>query len=483
MPYPLPLPTTSSLSLSNHFSSPTHPSLPYTASAHRSLLRSLLKAHRRLPSPQKPSHLPSIQSAIQTYLPCLLAIEAGLSGKAVSGEHIDVVLLRELTCERRPTLTSPVLPGRAPRRTPVVGLDAEIAFVLSTLAAVHTLLARDALRNVGRAGVASVDKTTAVAKAMKELLEAHAIHAFLASRAQQTARVPMPLDITFAVQAALASLALAEATLLPVVKEDPYPGALAEERSRTSTEWMVGTVKMASVRAGLFARLCIMAGEHAGRAVGLLGHGGEEVGGDGAKVDEGLVRYAQDLRRTARAKACRFLGVDAEGRGNAGEGIGWLRGAKRELGVWKGAKGDEQNKNRGLAKLKREWTEKREDRKIEKGGEEWGLDGGKAEEERVVDWLDEKWSKTNDTMTVQTVPPHDFLLASLPSGREYHTPKPFQPPSLDEATLTTMRAPPDPQPNSFEDDDESTEETTIDEDPIGAFPGTGKQYAGNTVYY
>ena len=87
-------------------------------------------------------------------------------------------------------------------------------------------------------------------------------------------------------------------------------------------------------------------------------------------------------------------------------------------------------------------------------------------------------------MTVQTIPPHEPLLASLPTGREYHSPNPFKPPSLDETTLATMRAPPDPQERVFQDDhSDSDEESESNQEPVGAFPGTGKQYSSNTVYY
>ena len=87
-------------------------------------------------------------------------------------------------------------------------------------------------------------------------------------------------------------------------------------------------------------------------------------------------------------------------------------------------------------------------------------------------------------MTVQTVPPHEPLLASLPSGREYHSPKPFQPPSLDDATLATIRAPPESKEDGFEEyNDDSEEEAESAQDPVGAFPGTGKQYSGNPAYF
>ena len=85
---------------------------------------------------------------------------------------------------------------------------------------------------------------------------------------------------------------------------------------------------------------------------------------------------------------------------------------------------------------------------------------------------------------MQIVPPFEPLLASMPSGREYHTPKPYQPPSLEASVIERMRAPPDPTElglnsiaaDSGSDDDESSE-------PVGAFPGTEHEYKGSTTYF
>jgi len=74
----------------------------------------------------------------------------------------------------------------------------------------------------------------------------------------------------------------------------------------------------------------------------------------------------------------------------------------------------------------------------------------------------------------------------MPSGREYHTPKAFKPPSLDEFVLARMRAPPDPDAamrGDGDDDDDSDEDDGQARDPVGAFPGTRSDYAGNTPYY
>lgn len=111
-------------------------------------------------------------------------------------------------------------------------------------------------------------------------------------------------------------------------------------------------------------------------------------------MNEGFVRYLEDLRRTSRAKACRFFGIDAELEGQTGNAIGWLHAALQELGV---EVKDASKKSSGLGKLKKEWTEKREDRKVDKGTT-WGADAGKLEEVRVIEMLEAKWTKQNDTV-------------------------------------------------------------------------------------
>lgn len=78
---------------------------------------------------------------------------------------------------------------------------------------------------------------------------------------------------------------------------------------------------------------------------------------------------------------------------------------------------------------------------------------------------------------VQLVPPSEPLLASMPSGREYHTPKMWIVPALDEGSLVRMRAPPDPS-EAFEGE----EEDSADEDQSMA-PGAFPAQSTSTSYY
>lgn len=75
----------------------------------------------------------------------------------------------------------------------------------------------------------------------------------------------------------------------------------------------------------------------------------------------------------------------------------------------------------------------------------------------------------------------------MPSGREVHALKPFDPPSLDAQTLQAMRAPPE-IPDDFSLDKGSSDEEASGEKKdksgvIGAFPGTKDQYSGSGSYY
>jgi hypothetical protein len=137
----------------------------------------------------------------------------------------------------------------------------------------------------------------------------------------------------------------------------------------------------------------------------------------------------------------------------------------------------------GFGKLKSEWKERREDRRLEKGKADWGLDAGRAEEGRVLEWLEKKWTKMNDTVNVQIVPDWRPLVAAMPSGRDALTPKPWVPDVLSEEEVARMRAPPeigvseDGGDSSDEEDGGASPRAGLgDRDLGGAFPGTRNEY-------
>lgn len=390
MPFPFVLPTTSSVSFTDSFSSSTHPSLPSCATTARGVVRDVLKRYKRIPPSSQASNLSTVLSALQDYIPYLFALDAGLSGTSCAGEEIDLVLVKELEVEWRSTLSATV-PGREPTRVKLKSLESELFFTLSTLAYVYSLQARAQLHTLYSATLPTRDqRATAIAAAMKHFLDANAIYTFLVNRSQQWHAQPAAIDITSPVLGALAELTLAEATLITVLKDDPYPAAVVEDRNKNNKDWMFKSVEIPKVRAHLFARLCLSSAEHSAKAQAMLGRA--------SKVDESFARYVDDFRRTAKGKACRFFGVDAELAAKTGEGIAWLRGAGKELG-FSAIDADEEKKASGFSKLKKGWAEKREDKKVEKGGA-WGTDAGKFEEGRVVDMLLKKWVKMNDTVCI-----------------------------------------------------------------------------------
>jgi hypothetical protein len=391
MPFPLTLPTTSSFSFSSYFSSDSHPSLPLSASTYRGVLRDELKKHKRLPSSEQPSHLSSILLSINNYIPYLLAVDAGLSSRPVAGEEVDIVLKSTPILEWRPTLSGNGIPGREATRLKVQSIEYEIYFVLSTLAYTYTLLSRACLHplhSVTSASPSPEQRASFITTASKNLLLAASIHDYLSTRSDHAPLEPPCIDITKSTFRALTSLALAEATLLAVLKDDPYPAAALQDRNKNDKEWMIKAPELPKVKAHLFARLCLAAAEHAANAKSLFGAEGP------GKIEPELLKYVENLRKTGRGKACRFFGIDAELGGQTGTGIAWLQAGMHELGF---SSKDENKLGFSIGRFKKEWTERREDRKVEKGAA-WGSDAGKSEEGRVMEMLDKKWTKMNDTV-------------------------------------------------------------------------------------
>jgi len=436
------------------------------------VLKDALKKHKRTPARDQPSHLQAVQDAINAYLPYLLALNTASGYRDIGNEEVDVEIVKPLEVEWRTTISA-TLPGREPPRSKVTGLHHELAFTLSSLAYTCSLLARSQLRILYGSHVLTPEqRTNAIGTAMKHLLQAHSIHSFLLSLPSTAAARDAPTDIQASTITALAALAMAEATLIVVAKDDPYAAAVADDRNENNTDWMYKSPSIPKVRARLYAGIALAAAEHANQAHGLLARG------TSGKIDDDLVSYANDLQRTAKGKAIRFLAVNAELSGNTGEALAWLNGAKRELGM-ASAQSDEGGKRKGIRGLKQSWQERREDKRVEKGGE-WGLDGGRLEECRVVEMLDAKWDRENSAVNVQLVPDFEPLLAQMPSGREYHTPEPWSPPTLDAATLMQMRAPPEPEDRAFKgDEDDSGDEDGyggVTGEPVGAFPGSAADY-------
>ncbi|KAI0837748.1 hypothetical protein F5Y06DRAFT_297176 [Hypoxylon sp. FL0890] len=479
MPFPFILPTTSSFSFSSSFTCESHPSLTLNASTHRGVVKDSLKKHKRLPATSQGPNLPSILSNVNTYLPYLLAIDAGLSNKTVSGEEVSVVLTSTPSIEWRPTLSDHAVPGKEIARVKIQSLEYELFFILSTVGYTHTLLARSSLHPLyvtSGVPLSTQERTTAITTATRHLLDAASVHDYVARRAEGLTIAPPCADITQSTARAMSLLALAEATLLAVLKDDPYPAVVAQDRNDNDREWMYKAPEIPKVRAHLFARLCLAAADHAAQASSLCQSTGRGV----PRLNEGLLRYLEDFRKTSRAKACRFFGIDAELSSQTGNALGWLRCGLQELGI----ESKETKRGLSLGRMKKDWSERREDKKVERGTN-WGADAGKLEETRVIEMLEAKWTKINDTMLTQAIPSPGTLLATLPSGRDMHTIKPYQLPELGRESLEAMRAPPDRSDDIEDGQLSSDDERTAVATPVGAFPGTHDEYrsASTRSYY
>jgi hypothetical protein len=477
MAFPFTLPTTSHLTFQTHFLCSTHPSLPSSATQTRSILRSALKAHKRLSQSQQSDNLRVVNTALLGYLPYLLSIDAALSGKRVSGEDIDLALISELDIEWRPMLSASAVPGRDAARVKAKGLDYEIYSALSMLANLQSLLARESLQSLHASTLPSSDQRLAsIQAATKALSTAYSIHAFLLRRSNSSSDGPpsfptSAIDLQPTIQGALSSYTLASQTLLFVLKDDPYPNLLIQSRSKTDKEWMIKAPEISKVRAHLLARLCLSAAEHAERAVASLRSNSE-------KVSKDFIEYCADLQCTACAKACRFFGLDADVSGRTGEAIAWLHAGLASLGIEvPSGKSDISSK---FSKLKVSLGERREEKMLARGGA-WGADAGKAEEGRILEWLERRWRKMNDTANVQIVPEWKDLVKTMPSGRDMPLPGPWQAPMLDESELARMRAP--PEVNAVEESSSGDEDGDTGHRPSktpGSFPGDDSQ-SGN--YY
>ncbi|KAI9715417.1 MAG: hypothetical protein M1828_000837 [Chrysothrix sp. TS-e1954] len=465
MPFPFELPTTSSVPLQQYFDSPTHPSLPVQASSHGSILRAALSSWRS----GRKTKLEDIERAAEDYISYLSALEKGVSRQVISGEEVDVLLVKEV----RSRWSSMIADSRTERKVRIGSLDAEIAFVLVTLAAIDCLVARVELH---RLHGEQQEKDGVTATATKRCLSAHAIYDYLAARAKSSGPSPsMTVDIAPQTLTALSELSLAEANLLAVSKDDPYPMLVAQGRDRTDKEWMIKAPEIPRVRAHLYARVCVAASDHASRAANLLDKGIQDVDIGSSKVDPDLIKYARDTGRASRARACRMLGIDAEREGDVPIAIAWLRAGKLELSGGKANTKDlESGKTSTFTKFKKEWKDRREDKKSEKDGD-WGLDGGKAEEGRVLDMLEAKWMKLNNTVNTQPIPLASTVVSKLPSGREFHTNLPtYNPRVLDAQVIAGLRAPPSPQSQARgRDEDTDSSDDDVDRTStsmVGAFP-------------
>jgi len=424
MPYPYTLPTTSPASFAPHYTSPVYPSLPLLTTQHRGTVRNLLKARKRLPPSQQSTQLPQLLSALEAYLPYLLFLQASLH----SGDVLPSDAPRPITPSWRTTITAPPFPGAPPKRCEREGLEYEIAFTLLTLGCAHTLTARSQLHDALSPTLPPEQKQTLLNGAIQHLLTSSAIltHSLSLARAPGTDDT-WPADLSPSVLSSLASLSLSSATLLAVTKADPYPSyLLASSAKSTSDEYLYAPPQAPTgVKALLLSRICIAASVHAEKALGLLSTSTSRRKKQDDEVIPELPKFLDSLHRVARAKSCRFLAIDAEASGRVGEAIGWAQLARSILSA--------SASSSATSKIKRELLERREKSALERGDARWGMDAGRLEETRTIEALEDKWKRSNDAVFFQEIVGASVLAARIPSGREVHSVKPWNAPTLDSA--------------------------------------------------
>ena len=406
------------------------------------MVREVLKKQKRLTPRAQAANLPHVQSVLEEYLPFVVTLETGLKRTDGGGESPpdggpresptdelanSVVIQRsgeeeEIEVEWRPTLTGRAsIPGRERSRVKDDGIGYELGMVLLTIAYTYTSLAREMI-----SGETTTTTTTAIQTATKHLLRAASIHEAVADRCRRRRDSAPMMELTTAVQSALASIALAEATLLAVLKDDPYAAAVTKESDPNNREWMMRAPNLPRVRAHLLARLCMAAAESLDQAMASLTTTGmiifipdrkkkkKKKKRKMDKIDGRLLEYVGGRRRCARAMTCRFLAIDAELRDQPGSAIGWLQTARIELG----ANGNDDPSNSNLINRGNEtnavgkgpisgWKHRRHltpsflsssSSSSSSSSIERHSDGGRGMELIIIQSLMIKWEKINDTV-------------------------------------------------------------------------------------
>ncbi|KAG0131275.1 hypothetical protein HOY82DRAFT_485279 [Tuber indicum] len=468
MPFPYTLPTTSTISYPTYFESPLYPTLPLATSSHRGSLRNALKAHKRLPAASQASNIPFIIKLLESYLAHLLSLYDTLT----AGDAFPREGAPRLTTSWRTVLSARRVAAKEPPRVARPGLSYEIFWSISTLGYAYTLLARSQLQGIlappsSNTTSGSATDATAAANSFNQaaanLFTSASIFQHLLTRPLPPHASSWPPDLSPQVLSALSSISLSAATLSAVTKQDPYPTylstiAIEKKKQQKGKEWLYNPpAPPAGVRALLIARLCIAASDHAAKALGLLSTAEKT---DAGEIGEELLRYADSLQKVSRAKACRFLGIDAEAAGRVGEGISWIRGAKTILNA------------SGSASSVGSFVGDRLRRK----DDVWGADAGRVDEEKTLDALEGRWKKLNDSVMFQKCPDLEELMGRMPTGRELHQSiKSWEPPKLGADELRALRAAGDLGAEVVIEEEDSEEEGVGVED--------GGDYAGRGGYY
>ncbi|GAA5999029.1 uncharacterized protein JCM10292_003269 [Rhodotorula paludigena] len=205
-------------------------------------------------------------------------------------------------------------------------------------------------------------------------------------------------------------------------------------------------------------------------------------GASGAgEISPALRRYLSDGRTLALALSYKWLGVDAGEHGSAGDALGFLALAAKELDALK-------EKDKGLRGLKGLAQKARSAGK--------GRKGKVQEEVESTEAFRSAYKKVNDTVSFEPVPSAQTLQSRLPSGRAalslkpYTAPSPsFRPRAVGSGALPPSKAAPPPPPKSLDaamagigiagagaGDDSSEEEDGEGDAVVGDYFGAGQYF-------
>ena len=384
-----------------------------------------------------------------------------------SGDALPIPTTPEIETEWRPTLSSNSRFGIThSERRKGRGLEYEVFWAYSTLACAHTIQARALLMEFFSLTTSSQDSAVSplLPQATNHVLTSAQIFQYLLTLTPPIATAgdeknSIPVNICEPMLSSLASISLASATLLAVLRTDPYPTYLAitgipgskKSSDIHSKEYLYSPPPPPTgVKAMLYSRLCIAASEHAVRAQGVISDLIRA-----RAINEEYVRYLEDLKRVAKARGCRFLGVDAEAQGRLGEGLGWIKLGKEFLG---GTTPTSSNDD-GEVREKKTIASRMEKLRFSKpsspstsspssssstqnpaGGLSPNLDPCTVYSElQTIEGLDAKWSKTNDKLVFEKIPATNSLVSKIPGGREIHNIKAYSPVKLGNESINTIR--------------------------------------------
>ena len=182
-------------------------------------------------------------------------------------------------------------------------------------------------------------------------------------------------------------------------------------------------------------------------------------------MGEEYIKYLDELRRVGRARGCRFLGLDAEAQGRLGEGLGWMKLASEILtgeGSSSNTKEEEESsKKKSLASRFKSSSSPSSSPSSQAqslntnatssssssipqqslaGGLPYNMDPCTLHSElQTILALTTRWSKTNDKLIFDRIPPTNSLMARIPSGREVHTVPEFVPDRLGAVEVGELR--------------------------------------------